>query len=80
MRILVSNDDGYRADGLKTLVDAESRAELVASIAEYRGGLVPLIVPLTLIRHHVRRHRVTYLEGQIFLEPHPRELMLRNHV
>ncbi len=70
----------HMAGHLKNLVDAESRAELVASIAEYRGGLVPLIVPLTLIRHHVRRHRVTYLEGQIFLEPHPRELMLRNHV
>jgi len=70
----------HMAGHLKNLVDAESRAELVASIGEYRGGLVPLIVPLTLIRHHVRRHRVTYLEGQIFLEPHPRELMLRNHV
>jgi uncharacterized protein YbgA (DUF1722 family) len=37
-------------------------------------------VPLTLIRHHVRRYRSAYLEGQAYLEPHPKELMLRNHV
>jgi uncharacterized protein YbgA (DUF1722 family) len=34
-------------------------------------------VPITLIRHHVRRLDVTYLEGQTYLEPHPKELMLR---
>ena len=42
--------------------------------------LVPLVVPLTLVRHHVRIHEVRYLAGQIYLEPHPKELMLRNHV
>ena len=70
----------HMAGHLKKLVDGDSRAELAGCIDEYRTGLVPLIVPLTLIRHHVRRHRVTYLEGQVYLEPHPRELMLRNHV
>ncbi len=64
----------------KTLVDAASRAELLAVIEDYHRGLVPLMVPLTLIRHHVRAHRVAYLDGQTYLEPHPRELMLRNHV
>jgi uncharacterized protein YbgA (DUF1722 family) len=39
-----------------------------------------LVVPLTLFRHHVRRLKVSYLAGQTYLEPHPRELMLRNHV
>jgi uncharacterized protein YbgA (DUF1722 family) len=38
------------------------------------------VVPLTLIRHHVRTFDVTYLAGQTYLEPHPKELMLRNHV
>jgi uncharacterized protein YbgA (DUF1722 family) len=28
----------------------------------------------------VRLHRIGYLAGQTYLEPHPRELMLRNHV
>lgn len=63
----------------KTLDDA-SRAELAGAVADYRKGLVPLIVPITLLRHHVRRCGVSYLEGQTYLEPHPKELMLRNHV
>jgi uncharacterized protein YbgA (DUF1722 family) len=41
---------------------------------------VPLVVPITLIRHHVRTLRIEYLAGQVYLDPHPRELMLRNHV
>ena len=61
-------------------LDADARAELAALIEDYRRGGVPLLVPLTLIRHHVRRIGVPYLEGQSYLEPHPKELMLRNHV
>ena len=61
-------------------LDPASRKELLDCIDEYRRSLVPLIVPLTLVRHHVRALGVTYLAGQIYLEPHPRELMLRNHV
>jgi uncharacterized protein YbgA (DUF1722 family)/uncharacterized protein YbbK (DUF523 family) len=70
----------HMAGHLKTLVDAPSRQELAGCITEYRLGLVPLVVPLTLIRHYVRVHGVEYLKGQTYLEPHPRELMLRNHV
>ena len=64
----------------KTTLDTASRAELLAAIDDYRLGLVPLIVPITLVRHHVRVHDVTYLDGQVYLAPHPKELMLRNHV
>jgi uncharacterized protein YbgA (DUF1722 family)/uncharacterized protein YbbK (DUF523 family) len=64
----------------KTSLDAASRDELLASIEDYRQGLLPLIVPVTLIRHHVRQHSVAYLAGQVYLDPHPKELMLRNHV
>ena len=42
--------------------------------------VVPLVVPLTLIGHHVRRCAVAYLQEQTYLDPHPKELMLRNHV
>ena len=56
------------------------RAELVGLVEQYRKGLLPLVVPLTLLRHHVRRQGETYLQGQVYLEPHPRELMLLNHV
>jgi uncharacterized protein YbgA (DUF1722 family)/uncharacterized protein YbbK (DUF523 family) len=55
-------------------------AELAEAIEEYRRGLVPLVVPVTLLRHHVRRFGVAYLADQVYLSPHPRELMLRNHV
>ena len=70
----------HMAGHLKKVIDAASRQELAQCIDEYRRELVPLIVPLTLLRHHVRAHAVAYLAGQTYLEPHPRELMLRNHV
>jgi uncharacterized protein YbgA (DUF1722 family)/uncharacterized protein YbbK (DUF523 family) len=70
----------HMAGHLKKLLDEGARRELAECIDEYRRGLVPLVVPLTLLRHHVRAHRVAYLAGQTYLEPHPRELMLRNHV
>jgi uncharacterized protein YbgA (DUF1722 family)/uncharacterized protein YbbK (DUF523 family) len=65
---------------LKRLIQTADRDELLAAIADYRRGIVPLIVPITLLRHHVRRHDVGYLKDQTYLEPHPRELALRNHV
>jgi uncharacterized protein YbgA (DUF1722 family) len=70
----------HMAGHLKKLLDAASKLELMACIDEYRRELVPLVVPLTLLRHHVRTHQVGYLLGQTYLEPHPRELMLRNRV
>jgi uncharacterized protein YbgA (DUF1722 family) len=70
----------HMAGYFKKQLDAASRAELAATIADYRAGLVPLVVPITLIRHHVRQHEVSYLADQVYLAPHPKELMLRNHV
>ncbi len=64
----------------KRTIDPESRAELLALSAEYAAGRVPLVVPLTLFAHHIRRCGVPYLADQIYLRPHPAELMLRNHV
>jgi len=61
-------------------LDSASRQELATLIHEYRRGLVPLIVCITLLRHHTRMGDVRYLDGQTYLEPHPKELMLRNHV
>ena len=68
------------AGHFKKLIDADGKAELSQVFHDFRAGLVPLIVPITLIRHLVRHHKVEYLEGQTYLEPHPKELMLRNHV
>jgi uncharacterized protein YbgA (DUF1722 family)/uncharacterized protein YbbK (DUF523 family) len=61
-------------------LDAASRQELATLIHDYRQGLIPLVVCVTLLLHHTRVGDVTYLQGQTYLEPHPRELMLRNHV
>ncbi len=61
-------------------VDRGDREELRETIERYRLGLVPLIVPVTLLRHHVRRLEVEYLRDQIYLDPHPHELMLLNRV
>ena len=63
-----------------SLTSVAVAGDLAELIHDYRKGLVPLVVPVTLIAHHVRRHDIAYLQGQTFLEPHPRELMLRNHV
>jgi uncharacterized protein YbgA (DUF1722 family)/uncharacterized protein YbbK (DUF523 family) len=63
----------------KSLGEAERR-ELAGIIDDYRRELVPLVVPLTILRHHVRAQDVEYLAGQAYLQPHPKELMLRNHV
>jgi uncharacterized protein YbgA (DUF1722 family)/uncharacterized protein YbbK (DUF523 family) len=65
---------------LRPHLDRDSREELAALINDYRGGLVPLAVPITLFRHYVRKFEIPYLREQIYLEPHPKELMLRNHV
>ena len=64
----------------KDTLDRESRAELLALIDDYARLRVPLVVPLTLLAHHIRRCGVSYLAEQIYLRPHPVELMLRNHV
>lgn len=61
-------------------LEPPARHEVLGVIDDYQKGLLPLIVPLTLIRHYVRLLQVSYLEGQTYLDPHPKELMLRNRV
>ena len=64
----------------KKELSALEKQELLEVITDYHHGLLPLIVPVTLLNHHVRIHGQEYLKGQVYLSPHPRELMLRNHV
>ncbi len=67
---------GYLKKGL----EAQDRAELLSVIGDYHRGLVPLVVPVTLLKHHLARIPVPYIQNQVYLSPHPKELMLRNHV
>jgi uncharacterized protein YbgA (DUF1722 family)/uncharacterized protein YbbK (DUF523 family) len=64
----------------KKSLNAEEKVELLQVIREYHQAQVPLIVPVVLLRHYVRRFRDPYLTQQVYLEPHPVELALRNHV
>jgi uncharacterized protein YbgA (DUF1722 family)/uncharacterized protein YbbK (DUF523 family) len=69
----------HMAGYFRALVDAAARRDLAAAIDDYERGLVPLVVPITLLTHYARMHEVSYLLGQVYLQPHPKELMLRNH-
>ena len=63
---------------LKNDLDKSDKQELTDSIENYRRGLLPLIVPITLLRHHFRRNPDPYIERSYSLQPHPDELMLLN--
>ena len=63
---------------LKKKLDKSDKQELSHTLEQYRLGYLPLIVPITLLRHHFRRNPTQYLTKQIYLNPHPPELMLRN--
>lgn len=67
------------AGHLKDLLDSTAKQDMARTIDDYRAGLVPLVVPITLLSHYVRMLEVDYLLGQTYLEPHPKELMFRNH-
>lgn len=65
---------------LKNDLDAGDKEELRATIEDYQKFLLPLIVPITLLRHHFRRHPKGYIENSYYLKPHPGELMLLNNI
>jgi uncharacterized protein YbgA (DUF1722 family)/uncharacterized protein YbbK (DUF523 family) len=58
----------------------DEKTELLEIIGQYHDQLVPLLVPLTLLKHYVKKYDQPYLKQQVYLAPHPAELMLRNHV
>ena len=64
----------------KKQLSSDEKKELLEVIDHYRQNYIPLIVPITLINHYVRKYEQPYLKEQIYLNPHPLELQLRNHV
>jgi len=65
---------------LKDHFTGEEKQSILSVIDDYHKELVPLIVPITLLKHYVTKYRIDYISKQIYLNPHPKELMLRNHV
>ena len=63
----------------KKQLSSEEKQEFLEITQAYAQGQVPLIVPVTLINHYVRKYDQPYLKGQYYLNPHPLELKLRNH-
>ena len=64
----------------KEQLSSDEKQELLEVIDHYRKDDIPLIVPITLIRHYVRKYDQAFLKEQVYLNPHPLELQLRNHV
>jgi uncharacterized protein YbgA (DUF1722 family)/uncharacterized protein YbbK (DUF523 family) len=64
----------------KEQLSSNEKQELLEVIDHYRQEYIPLIVPMTLINHYVRKYDQPYLNQQVYLNPHPLELQLRNHV
>jgi uncharacterized protein YbgA (DUF1722 family)/uncharacterized protein YbbK (DUF523 family) len=65
---------------LKKAISAEDKKEVQNLIGQYRQGIVPLVVPLTLLKHHFRQHPDPYIDQQVYLQPHPENLSLRNAI
>jgi uncharacterized protein YbgA (DUF1722 family)/uncharacterized protein YbbK (DUF523 family) len=65
---------------LKKTLSADDKQEVQHVIGQYRQGIVPLVVPLTLLKHHFRQHPDPYIAQQVYLQPHPENLSLRNAI
>ena len=70
----------HMAGYLKRSITTPQRQRLAALIEDYRTGQVPLIVPVTLLKHHFADNPNAYIDGQVFLDPYPEELRVRNVV
>jgi uncharacterized protein YbbK (DUF523 family)/uncharacterized protein YbgA (DUF1722 family) len=65
---------------LREHLDPGERRQIAGAIGDYHKGLLPLVVPITLLRFQIHKFGVEYLLGQLYFDPHPKELMLRNRV
>ena len=64
----------------KKQLSSDEKQEILEILQRYREGYVPLIVPVTLMNHYIRKYKQPYLSAQSYLNPHPIALQLRNHV
>ena len=64
----------------KKQLSSDEKQEILEIIQQYREGYIPLIVPVTLMNHYIKKYRQPYLSIQTYLNPHTVALQLRNHV
>lgn len=64
---------------LKDKLTKQEKEELFSVLDDYKNSLIPLIVPITLLKHHLLIYDIKYVLNQTYLSPSPKELMLRNH-
>ena len=72
----LSHITGY----FKKQLTVGEKQELLEIIEDYHKGLIPLIVPITILNHYAKKYDQPYLKKQLYLNPHPLEVMLRNHI
>jgi uncharacterized protein YbgA (DUF1722 family)/uncharacterized protein YbbK (DUF523 family) len=65
---------------LKDKLTTWEKQNVLQVIEDFRSGLLPLVVPLTLLHHLIDKHQIAFIQNQVYLAPHPKELQLRNHV
>ncbi|MGR9044970.1 MAG: YbgA family protein [Gammaproteobacteria bacterium] len=65
---------------LKKNLDADDKAELSETIERYRLGFIPLIVPITLLKHHFRKQPDPFIERSFYMSPYPEELTVMNEI
>ena len=65
---------------LKNYLDKEDKQEMIQTIENYRTGMIPLIVPITLLNHFFRKHPNDYIENSWYMRPYPAELSLQNTI
>lgn len=70
----------HMAGYLKQDIEEQGRHEVLNAIMDFQSGLVPIIVPITLLKHMLQRAEQSYVLKQSYLDPYPKELMLRNYV
>jgi len=63
----------------KSQLSFDEKREMLGVIDDFRAERLPLVVPVTLLAHYVRKYDEPYLRRQIYLHPQPTELKLRNH-
>ena len=65
---------------LKNHISQDEKRELLTLIEDYRKSVIPLIVPMTLLKHHFSKTDIPYINAQVYLNPHPHQLGLRNSI